>query len=79
MKNSMKYLAAAAISLTLLPISAPAFAKDKITFAAAVFAEAGRGDRVKAWIQRFNESQGEVEVEPIAIPFSSKRSSVRRT
>ncbi|PDT32643.1 sugar ABC transporter [Rhizobium sp. M10] len=76
MKSSMKYLAAAAISLSLLPLSAPAFAKDKITFAAAAFAEAGRGDRVKAWIQRFNESQAEVEVEPIAIPFSSLANTV---
>lgn len=46
-------------------------AKEKITFAAAMFSEAGRGDRTKAWIQKFNESQDKVEVEPIAIPFSA--------
>jgi multiple sugar transport system substrate-binding protein len=46
-------------------------AKEKITFAAAMFSEAGRGDRTKAWVQKFNESQDKVEVEPIAIPFSS--------
>ena len=51
-------------------------AKDKLTFAAAVFAEAGRGDRVRAWIDTFNKSQDEVEVEPVAIPFSSLANTV---
>ena len=52
------------------------FAKDKVTFAAAVFAEAGRGDRVRAWIDTFNKSQDDVEVEPVAIPFSSLANTV---
>lgn len=48
-----------------------AYAKDVITFAGAVFAEAGRGDRMRAWVDGFNKSQDAVEVQPVAIPFSS--------
>ncbi len=76
MKISMKSLMAATMVAALVPWGATAFAKDKITFAAAVFAEAGRGDRVKAWLQKFNESQDKVEVEAIAIPFSSLANTV---
>lgn len=56
--------------------AAQAYAKDTITFAAAVFAEAGRGDAAKAWVQTFNESQDQVQVDPIAIPFSSLANTV---
>jgi multiple sugar transport system substrate-binding protein len=76
MKRAAKALLAASMMAVIAPWAAPAFAKDKITFAAAVFAEAGRGDRVKAWIQSFNTSQDQVEVEPIAIPFSSLANTV---
>lgn len=76
MSNIVKSLIAATMATALASWAAPALAKDKITFAAAVFAEAGRGDRVKAWIQKFNESQDKVEVEPIAIPFSSLANTV---
>lgn len=76
MKRAAKALLAASMMAVIAPWAAPAFAKDKITFAAAVFAEAGRGDRVKAWIQSFNASQDQVEVEPIAIPFSSLANTV---
>jgi multiple sugar transport system substrate-binding protein len=54
----------------------PVFAKDQITFAAAVFAEAGRGPKAKAWVDTFNQSQDQVEVQPIAIPFSSLANTV---
>lgn len=76
MSTIVKSLIAATMATALASWAAPALAKDKITFAAAVFAEAGRGDRVKAWIQKFNESQDKVEVEPIAIPFSSLANTV---
>ncbi|OLP56269.1 sugar ABC transporter [Rhizobium rhizosphaerae] len=77
MRRTVNRLMAAAIAVGLAPWwAAPAFAKDKITFAAAVFAEAGRGDRVKAWIESYNQSQTGVEVEPIAIPFSSLANTV---
>lgn len=53
-----------------------AAAKEKITFAAAVFAEAGRGDRMRAWVDSFNKTQDQVEVDPVAIPFSSFANTV---
>ena len=52
--------------------ASPAFAQDKqiVTFAAASFAEPGRGDKMRAWVAKFNQSQDKVEVQPVAIPFS---------
>ena len=35
------------------------------------FSEAGRGDRLKAWVDKFNKSQSAIEVQPVALPFSS--------
>ena len=53
------------------PTSALAQSKEVITFAAVTFSEAGRGDRLKAWVEQFNKSQNAIEVQPIALPFSS--------
>ncbi len=47
-----------------------------ITFAAASLAEPGRGDKMRAWITKFNQSQNQVEVQPVAIPFSSFVSTI---
>jgi multiple sugar transport system substrate-binding protein len=74
-----KKCSAVAIAIaTLLGASSPAFAQDKqiVTFAAASFAEPGRGDKMRAWIAKFNQSQTKVEVQPIAIPFSSFVSTI---
>lgn len=68
-------LACAIAASGLFGVTAAA-AKDKITFAAAVFAEAGRGDRMRAWVDGFNKSQDQVEVDPVAIPFSSFANTV---
>ena len=54
-----------------LPATAIAQSKEVITFAAVTFSEAGRGDRLKAWVEKFNKSQNAIEVQPIALPFSS--------
>jgi len=54
-----------------LPTTAMAQSKEVITFAAVTFSEAGRGDRLKAWVDKFNKSQTAIEVQPIALPFSS--------
>jgi multiple sugar transport system substrate-binding protein len=54
-----------------IPVAALAQAKEVITFAAVTFSEAGRGDRLKAWVEQFNKSQNAIEVQPIALPFSS--------
>ena len=45
--------------------------KEVITFAAVTFSEAGRGDRLKAWVDKFNKSQNAIEVQPVALPFAS--------
>ena len=67
-------------ALTLLAITlvgagtsttALAQTKEVITFAAVTFSEAGRGDRLKAWVDKFNKSQDAIEVQPVALPFAS--------
>src|SRR5213080_4743345 len=63
-------LVAAALAASA-PTIVLAQAKETITFAAVTFSEAGRGDRLKAWIEKFNKSQNAIEVQPVALPFSS--------
>lgn len=69
-------LAAAGATAALGATRALAQGKTTITFAAATFAEAGRGDKLKAWIEKFNTSQDKVEVQPVAIPFSQLANTV---
>lgn len=69
-------LAAAGATAALGATGALAQGKTTITFAAATFAEAGRGDKLKAWVEKFNASQDKVEVQPIAIPFSQLANTV---
>lgn len=40
-----------------------------LTFAASTFGDPGRGPQLEAWINEFNESQGEIRVEPASVPF----------
>ena len=68
MRTMRRLLLAATAAIAL---AQPAWAKDTITFAAATFSEAGRGDLLRAWVDGFNKSQDQVEVTPIAIPFSA--------
>src|SRR5437660_10073491 len=56
---------------TSIPVASFAQSKEVITFAAVTFSEAGRGDRLKAWIDKFNKSQNAIEVQPVALPFAS--------
>ncbi len=61
-------------SLMLAGLSgSAALAQDKIklSFAAVTFSEAGRGDRLKAWVEGFNKTQDKIEVQPVALPFSA--------
>jgi multiple sugar transport system substrate-binding protein len=53
------------------PVTSFAQPKEVITFAAVTFSEAGRGDRLKAWVDKFNKSQSAIEVQPVALPFST--------
>jgi multiple sugar transport system substrate-binding protein len=62
---------AAAGALLLAAGAASAQTKSVVTFAASHFAEVGRGDRLKAWVEKFNKENPDVEVKPITIPFSS--------
>ncbi len=50
--------------------------KTVITFAGATFAEAGRGDKLRAWVEQFNKSQDKIEVQPVTIPFSTFANTV---
>src|SRR3977135_2648763 len=73
---SRTFVSAFALAIAVLfaasaPPTAFAQAKEAITFAAVTFSEAGRGDRLKAWVDKFNKSQNAVEVQSIALPFSS--------
>jgi len=71
-------LALASIALVGALIGGTALAQNKqiVTFAAASFAEPGRGDKMRAWVDKFNQSQNKVEVQPISIPFSSFVSTI---
>jgi len=50
--------------------------KQIVTFAAASFAEPARGEKMRAWIAKFNQSQDKVEIQPVTIPFSSFSSTI---
>ncbi len=50
--------------------------KQVITFAGVTFSEAGRGDRLRAWVDKFNKSQNTVEVQTIAMPFATLAKTV---
>ncbi|MCW5320919.1 sugar ABC transporter substrate-binding protein [Verminephrobacter aporrectodeae subsp. tuberculatae] len=66
-------LAAAAAALLAAgpPGVARAQARQTLSFAAVTFSEAGRGERLRAWVGKFNQSQTAVEIQPISIPFGS--------
>lgn len=69
-------LSAIALFATLSAGAAIAQEKQVVTFAAASFAEPGRGDKMRDWVAKFNQSQSKVEVQTVAIPFSSFVSTV---
>ncbi len=46
-------------------------AKETLSFAAVTFSEAGRGDLLKNWVAKFNKSQDRIEIQPLALPFST--------
>jgi multiple sugar transport system substrate-binding protein len=56
--------------------SAFAQSKEVLTFAGVTFSEAGRGDRLKAWVEKFNKSQDKIEVQPVALPFATLANTV---
>jgi len=67
---------AAAAALLAIPLFAQAQNKVTLTFAGATFAESGRGDKLKAWVEKFNNSQSAIEVQPVALPFSTLAKTV---
>lgn len=74
----LPFLALAA-ALVAAGLSSPTLVfaqKQPVTFAAASFAEPGRGDKMRAWVAKFNASQAKFEIQPVAIPFSSFVSTV---
>ncbi|WP_406857742.1 sugar ABC transporter substrate-binding protein [Alsobacter sp. KACC 23698] len=67
-------LAGAALALTVAPsLMQPLQAQDKTTlsFAGVTFSEAGRGDRLRAWVEKFNKSQKKIEVQTLGMPFAT--------
>ncbi|MDI1270512.1 MAG: extracellular solute-binding protein [Polaromonas sp.] len=65
--------------LAIAPLGNAANAADPkqvVTFAAASFAEPARGEKMRAWIAKFNQSQEKVEIQPVTIPFSSFVSTI---
>src|SRR4051794_40158485 len=70
--------AGAAAGLVLVMACSGTLAQNKavLTFAGATFAEAGRGDKLRAWVDKFNKSQDKIEIQPIAIPFSTLANTV---
>lgn len=69
-------LAVAAMTSAALPALVHAQGKETLSFAAATFAESGRGDKLKLWVDKFNKSQGAIEVQPLAMPFSTLAKTV---
>jgi len=67
---------AGALVFGATPMVASAQSKEALTFAGATFAESGRGEKLKAWIEKFNKSQGAIEVQPVALPFSTLAKTV---
>lgn len=60
-------------------LSRPALAqgaKEVITFAGVTFSEAGRGDKLRAWVDGFNKSQDRIEVQAIGMPFATLANTV---
>jgi multiple sugar transport system substrate-binding protein len=45
--------------------------KTSITFAGVTFSEAGRGDKLRAWVDKFNKSQDKIQVETLGLPFAT--------
>jgi multiple sugar transport system substrate-binding protein len=69
---------AAVVAVAIMTAGAPAFAQSKtvLTFAGVTFSEAGRGERLRAWVEKFNKSQDEIEVQPLALPFATLANTV---
>jgi multiple sugar transport system substrate-binding protein len=67
-------LAGVALALTVAPSlmqSLQAQEKTTLSFAGVTFSEAGRGDRLRAWVDKFNKSQSKIEVQTLGMPFAT--------
>ena len=65
---------AGVMALAALPCfagSALAQGKTTISFAGVTFSEAGRGDRLREWVDKFNKSQDKIEVTTLGLPFAT--------
>jgi multiple sugar transport system substrate-binding protein len=52
-------------------VGAQTTGKTSITFAGVTFSEAGRGDKLRAWVDKFNKSQDKIQVETLGLPFAT--------
>ncbi|WP_222864042.1 ABC transporter substrate-binding protein [Pigmentiphaga aceris] len=76
LRAGARALGVAAVFAVAVPGAAHAQAKETLSFAAATFAESGRGDKLKLWVEKFNKSQSAIEVQPLALPFSTLAKTV---
>jgi multiple sugar transport system substrate-binding protein len=70
--------AASTAALAGTGLSTPALGQSKVvvTFAAAIFTEAGRAERMRAIVDKFNASQDKIEVQPVAMTFATMANTV---
>ncbi|EWY41362.1 sugar ABC transporter [Skermanella stibiiresistens SB22] len=73
---SISTIVATALTASAGFSAAFAQSKETLTFAGVTFSEAGRGDRLKAWVEKFNKSQDKIEVQPVALPFATLANTV---
>jgi multiple sugar transport system substrate-binding protein len=78
-RRGLGLAAAGVASFGLPPLAHPAYAqgtKEVLSFAAVTFSEAGRGERLRALMEKFNRSQGRLEIQPVALPFATLANTV---
>jgi multiple sugar transport system substrate-binding protein len=78
-RRGLGLTAVAAASFGLRPLARPSYAqgtKEALSFAAVTFSEAGRGERLRALMEKFNKSQDRLEIQPVALPFATLANTV---
>lgn len=66
-----RQLGAAAAAAALARPAIAQSTRTTISFAGVTFTEAGRGDKLRAWVDTFNKSQDRIEVTTLGLPFAS--------
>jgi multiple sugar transport system substrate-binding protein len=78
-RRGLGLAAAGVASFGHRPLARPAYAqgtRETLSFAAVTFSEAGRGERLRALMDKFNRSQDRLEIQPVALPFATLANTV---